>query len=77
MGARWFIVKAGMIAASLMMVSREDAVVHAVGLVVLGFSLGMAAANIRSYVVAKRFWSLQNEFLDWSKIEGSVKESKS
>jgi hypothetical protein len=77
MGARWFSVKAILLGASLVMVSTEDVVIRTVGLVVLGFSLGMAAANIRSYIVAKKSWSLQNEFLDWSKIEDCMKESRS
>ncbi len=77
MSARWFIVKAVLLAVSLAIVSTEDAVVRTVGLVVLGFVLGTTTASIRSYVVTKRYWVCQRELLDWPKVEACMKQPNS
>ncbi len=77
MGARWLVVKAILLAVSLAIASTEDAVVRAVGFVILGFLLGTTTAGIRSYVVTKRYWVCQRELLDWPKVEASMNEPKS
>ena len=73
MGVRWFVMKAMMVFVSVVMVSLEDPVAHTVGWVILGFALGMIVAGIRSYIVARRVWTVQKEFLDWQKIEACAK----
>ncbi len=76
-GARWLIMKAIILVAALVLISSEDATGRAAGLVGSGYAVGTIAAGVRSYVVAKKLWPLQQELLDWHKVETRAKESVS
>ena len=73
MGTKWFISKFIIVFVSVVMVLRKDKVVNIGGYVLFGYFLGMVLANIRSFVVSKRMWEIQKEFLDWEKIEEVLK----
>jgi len=68
-GTKWFISKFIILFVGVVMVLSKDKVLNIGGYVLSGYFLGMVLANIRSFVISKRMWELQKEFLDWEKIE--------
>ena len=73
MGTKWFISKFIILFAGVFMVLNEDKIVNIVGYILFGYFLGMLLANIRSFILSKNRWELQNKFLDWKKIEEVLK----
>jgi hypothetical protein len=69
MGTKWFISKFIVLFVGVVMVLSKDKAKNIGGYVLFGYFLGMVLANIRSFVISKRMWKIQKEFLDWEKIE--------
>jgi hypothetical protein len=75
MGRRWFLSKGMLVVVALVLLFQAGQTFRMGGFVVTGYSLGVIAANVRSYVVAKKKWELQRELIDWDKVEEIAKNS--
>lgn len=69
MGAKWFIFEFTILFVCVLMVLNEDRILNTAGYILFGYSLGVALASVRSFIISKKRWDLQREFLDWGKIE--------
>jgi len=69
MGIRWFVGKGMLVILALIVLQSKEQKVRTVGFIILGYLLGMIAANIRSFVVVKKGWKIQSELIDWHKVE--------
>ena len=76
MGKKWFISKFIILFAGAVMVLNKDKVVNVVGYVLMGYFLGMVLANVRNFILSKKRWDLQKEFLDWEKIKEVIAQSQ-
>ena len=76
MGFRWFISKAIIAIAIILMFFSQDEVFSIIGYILLGYLIGVFGENVRSYVMAKAKWDIQKEFIDWNKVEQHLKDSE-
>ena len=74
LGARWIGLKAGLVVVGIVALLGTHPSARYFGVFVLGYVLGASVAGIRSLLVAKQRWSLQQELYDWVKIEALAKE---
>lgn len=77
LGAKWMIAKlvvVGMAAAALFC---PHIPVQCGGIFLAGYLLGVIAADLRRYFWGMKRWRLQQELLDWEKIEALAGDSNS
>lgn len=72
MGVRWFVSKAVIIIAIIIMLFQQNEVALLTALVLLGYLVGVMGANVRSYLVAKANWKVEAEVIDWNKVEDCI-----
>jgi lipoprotein signal peptidase len=73
MGRRWFVSKVMLVILASVLLFLEEKALRITGFIVLGYILGVIVANVRSYLVVKKKWELQKEFIDWDKVEEYLK----
>jgi hypothetical protein len=73
LGARWIGLKAGLVLVGIVALLGAHRGTRYFGVFVLGYVLGASVAGIRSLLVSKRRWLLQQELYDWVKIEALAK----
>jgi hypothetical protein len=66
-GARWIILKVLLAAIAIAFLATPEG--RFIGFLVLGYLLGSVVHGWQSYVVAKNRWALQQEVIDWDKVE--------
>jgi len=77
LGARWIGLKAGLVFVVIVALLGAHGGTRYFGVFVLGYVLGTSVAGIRSLLVSKRRWLLQQELYDWVKIETLAKGGSS
>lgn len=74
LGARWIVLKIVLVLVGIFALLDAHMIAKGFGIFVFGYVFGVAVANIRSQVLAKRRWPLQQQLLDWTKIESTAKQ---
>lgn len=72
LGVKWIALKLLLVLVGVIALLCAHVIVKAFGVFVLGYVYGVAVADIRSQVSAKRRWPLLHQLLDWAMIESSA-----
>ena len=73
-GLRWLILKLLLAATALLMLLAPYKDLRPVALLLLGYLVGVVSSGLKSYIVTKKRWELQRQFMDWEKIGNSLGE---
>ena len=73
LGARWIALKVLLVIAGIAGLLNTHIIAKHLGVFVLGYVFGVAIADIRRQLLAKRRWPFQQELYDWAKIESLAK----
>ena len=74
LGARWIVLKILLVLVGIFALLDAHMIAKGFGVFVFGYVFGVTVANVRSQVLAKHRWPLQQQLLDWTKIESSAKQ---
>jgi len=69
LGFRWVILKVLLAALASLLLLHPDSRLHLLAFALLGYIAAMGAAGVRGYLLAKKRWNLQREFIHWEKVE--------
>lgn len=69
LGAKWIALRVLFALVGIGCLLHRDAAVKSFAVFILGYALGVTAADIRTQVQVKRRWPLQQQLFDWAKIE--------
>ena len=69
MGPRWFIAKMIIAGIAFFMLFQQVEITRIVGILLLGYLIGVIGSNVRGFIAAREKWEIQKELIDWNKVE--------
>ena len=68
-GFRWVILKVLLVAVATLLLLHPESRLHLLAFALLGYIAAMVAAGVRGYLLTRKRWDLQREFIHWEKVE--------
>ena len=68
-GFRWVILKVLLATLASLLLLHPDSRLHLLAFALLGYIAAMVAAGVRGYLLTRKRWNLQREFIHWEKVQ--------
>ena len=74
-GNRWLVSKAVLLIVTIAMLVQDQLALRMIGLIMVGYLIGIISANVRTYLLSKAKWEFQKDLIAWDKVEGHLREA--
>ena len=75
-GPRWLISKSVLLIVAIALLVQDQPALRIIGLILLGYLIGMISANVRTYMVSKAKWAFQEDLIAWDKVEAHLQDTE-